>query len=229
MGGILGHVAIIIGLGTMLGAILEVSGGAEVLSSPAARPLRREARPARHGPDRPDLRHPGLLRRRHLRPRADRLRGGQALRQVDPPLRDAAAGRPVHDPRLPAAAPRPGRRRRTAQCRPRLGHPDGHRRRHPGGARRLGLRRLDRQAALRRGPAGHGRGRRGGQGRRRRRAARATGVTPQEKPGRRSAPSSPSSVPRWCSSSLATFSSIALDPSTPPLASSSSSATPSSP
>ncbi|MEU9744292.1 GntP family permease [Streptomyces niveus] len=33
MGGILGHVAIIIGLGTMLGAILEVSGGAEVLST----------------------------------------------------------------------------------------------------------------------------------------------------------------------------------------------------
>ncbi|MFH8349238.1 GntP family permease [Streptomyces sp. NPDC018045] len=32
MGGILGHVAIIIGLGTMLGAVLEVSGGAEVLS-----------------------------------------------------------------------------------------------------------------------------------------------------------------------------------------------------
>lgn len=33
MGGILGHIAIIIGLGTMLGAILEVSGGAEVLSA----------------------------------------------------------------------------------------------------------------------------------------------------------------------------------------------------
>ncbi|MFE4491557.1 GntP family permease [Streptomyces niveus] len=33
MGGILGHVAIIIGLGTMLGATLEVSGGAEVLST----------------------------------------------------------------------------------------------------------------------------------------------------------------------------------------------------
>ncbi|MFI1209198.1 GntP family permease [Streptomyces sp. NPDC020802] len=33
MGGILGHVAIIIGLGTMLGAILEVSGGAEALST----------------------------------------------------------------------------------------------------------------------------------------------------------------------------------------------------
>ncbi|MGX1132810.1 GntP family gluconate:H+ symporter [Streptomyces glaucescens] len=33
MGGILGHVAIIIGLGTMLGAILEVSGGAQVLAS----------------------------------------------------------------------------------------------------------------------------------------------------------------------------------------------------
>ncbi|MCD9195142.1 GntP family permease [Streptomyces albireticuli] len=32
MGGILGHIAIIIGLGTMLGSILEVSGGAEVLS-----------------------------------------------------------------------------------------------------------------------------------------------------------------------------------------------------
>ncbi|ARF57170.1 GntP family permease [Streptomyces gilvosporeus] len=33
MGGILGHIALIIGLGTLLGAILEVSGGAEVLSS----------------------------------------------------------------------------------------------------------------------------------------------------------------------------------------------------
>ncbi|MFB7504724.1 GntP family permease, partial [Streptomyces broussonetiae] len=33
MGGILGHVSIIIGLGTMLGAILEVSGGAEVLAA----------------------------------------------------------------------------------------------------------------------------------------------------------------------------------------------------
>uniref|UniRef100_A0AAU2V441 GntP family permease n=1 Tax=Streptomyces sp. NBC_00003 TaxID=2903608 RepID=A0AAU2V441_9ACTN len=33
MGGILGHVAIIIGLGTMLGAILEVSGGAQELST----------------------------------------------------------------------------------------------------------------------------------------------------------------------------------------------------
>ncbi|WP_030414682.1 GntP family permease [Streptomyces sp. NRRL S-1448] len=33
MGGTLGHVAIIIGLGTMLGAVLEVSGGAEVLAA----------------------------------------------------------------------------------------------------------------------------------------------------------------------------------------------------
>ncbi|MFJ8670964.1 GntP family permease [Streptomyces sp. NPDC093589] len=33
MGGILGHVAIIIGLGTMLGAMLEVSGGAKALSA----------------------------------------------------------------------------------------------------------------------------------------------------------------------------------------------------
>ncbi|QFR97984.1 GntP family permease [Streptomyces tsukubensis] len=33
MGGTLGHIAIIIGLGTMLGAVLEVSGGAEVLSA----------------------------------------------------------------------------------------------------------------------------------------------------------------------------------------------------
>ncbi len=32
MGGILGHVSIIIGLGTMLGAIVEVSGGAQVLA-----------------------------------------------------------------------------------------------------------------------------------------------------------------------------------------------------
>ncbi|GHH77423.1 sugar transporter [Streptomyces sulfonofaciens] len=32
MGGTLGHIAIIIGLGTMLGAVLEVSGGAEVLA-----------------------------------------------------------------------------------------------------------------------------------------------------------------------------------------------------
>ncbi|MFI1799946.1 GntP family permease [Streptomyces sp. NPDC020379] len=33
MGGTLGHIAVIIGLGTMLGSILEVSGGAEALSS----------------------------------------------------------------------------------------------------------------------------------------------------------------------------------------------------
>ncbi|MGW1161407.1 GntP family permease [Streptomyces sp. NPDC002513] len=33
MGGTLGHIAVIIGLGTMLGAVLEVSGGAEVLAS----------------------------------------------------------------------------------------------------------------------------------------------------------------------------------------------------
>ncbi|WP_459253977.1 GntP family permease [Streptomyces sp. NPDC059373] len=33
MGGILGHIAIIVGLGTMLGAILEISGGAEALSA----------------------------------------------------------------------------------------------------------------------------------------------------------------------------------------------------
>ncbi|MEU1534548.1 GntP family permease [Streptomyces fagopyri] len=33
MGGTLGHIAIIIGLGTMLGSVLEVSGGAEVLAS----------------------------------------------------------------------------------------------------------------------------------------------------------------------------------------------------
>ncbi|MCW2873142.1 gluconate:H+ symporter [Actinacidiphila oryziradicis] len=33
MGGLLGHIAIIIGLGTMLGAILEISGGAEALSA----------------------------------------------------------------------------------------------------------------------------------------------------------------------------------------------------
>ncbi|MGW1837144.1 GntP family permease [Streptomyces sp. NPDC002067] len=33
MGGTLGHIAIIIGLGTMLGSILEVSGGGEVLST----------------------------------------------------------------------------------------------------------------------------------------------------------------------------------------------------
>ncbi|MFC5718958.1 GntP family permease [Streptomyces gamaensis] len=33
MGGTLGHIAVIIGLGTMLGAVLEASGGAEALSS----------------------------------------------------------------------------------------------------------------------------------------------------------------------------------------------------
>ncbi len=33
MGGTLGHIAIIIGLALMLGAILEVSGGAEALAS----------------------------------------------------------------------------------------------------------------------------------------------------------------------------------------------------
>ncbi|MFD7883295.1 GntP family permease [Streptomyces bauhiniae] len=49
MGGILGHVAIIIGLGTMLGAILEVSGGAEVLASRLLRLLGEKRAPLAMG------------------------------------------------------------------------------------------------------------------------------------------------------------------------------------
>ncbi|MFE0380756.1 GntP family permease [Streptomyces inhibens] len=49
MGGILGHVAIIIGLGTMLGAILEVSGGAEVLSARLLRVFGEERAPLAMG------------------------------------------------------------------------------------------------------------------------------------------------------------------------------------
>lgn len=177
-----------------------------------ARPVRREARPARHGPDRPDLRYPGLLRRRHLRPGPDRLRRRQALGQIDPALLSAAARGPVRDARLPAAAPGPGRRRRPPPRRPRLGHPHGHRLRSARRDRRLGIRGVGRPPHLRPRAAGHGRGGGGGEAGRRRRAAgrrgraqRAAGLlgtvlgiigTPWSSSSRRPSPRSPWTPPR---------------------------------
>jgi gluconate:H+ symporter, GntP family len=45
VGGILGSVAVVIGLGSMIGAMLEASGGAEVLSSRLVNLSVRSARP----------------------------------------------------------------------------------------------------------------------------------------------------------------------------------------
>ena len=109
-GGILGHIAAIIGLGTLLGAILEKSGGAKVLTKRLLRAFGEKRRAARDGRGRADLRHPGVLRHRHLRAGAAGLRGRQAGRQVDHAVLRAVAGRAVGDARVPAAAPRSGGR-----------------------------------------------------------------------------------------------------------------------
>lgn len=177
---------------------------------PAAEPVRREEGAPGDGADGPDLRHPRLLRRRHLRPRADRVRRRQAVRQVDPPVLPAPPRRPLRHPRLPAAAPRPGRRRRPPARRPRLGHPHGRRLRTARRGRRLGVVGVDRQTDLRPRTAGHAGGGRGGQASGHRRTAhggedlpgdalrrRPQGRRPPRRPPYRSARSSPSSVRRW--------------------------------
>ena len=151
MGGILGHVAIIIGLGTMLGAILEVSGGAEVLSARLLNLFGEKRAPLAMGAHRPrSSASRSSSTSASSSSRRSCTRAAKRVRQVDPAVLHAAARGPVDDPRLPAAAPRPGRRRRPVPRLARLGHPDGRPRRRPRRARRLGLRRLDRQAHLRR-------------------------------------------------------------------------------
>lgn len=197
MGGILGHVAIIIGLGTMLGAILEVSGGAEVLASRLLNLFGEKRAPLAMGLTGlifgiPVFFDVGIFVLAPIVYAAAKRSGKSILLYCLPLL-----GRPVDDARLPAAAPGPGRRRGTAPRAARLGHPHGHRLRHPRRARRLGLRRVDRQADLRRRTAGHGRGRRRGEARRHQRAARGRLSSPRRSPYR-SARFSASSVRRWC-------------------------------
>lgn len=132
----------------------------------AAAGVRREARAAGDGRLGPDLRHPGVLRHRHLRARAARLRRRQAGRPLAGALRPAAAGKPVDHARVPAAAPRAGRGRRAAARRPRLDHPDGGHLRHPGVVRRRHpVLDVDRQEDRHQDPRGVR-----GPGRRRRRA-----------------------------------------------------------
>ena len=59
--GILGHITVIIGLGTVLGAILERSGGAEVLLGRLVRIFGEKGTPLAMGITRLRARHPGLL------------------------------------------------------------------------------------------------------------------------------------------------------------------------
>ena len=114
MGGILGHVAIIIGLGTMLGAILEVSGGAEVLSTRLLNLFGEKRAPLAMGLTGlifgiPVFFDVGIFVLAPIVYAAAKRSGKSILLYCD-----AAAGRPLDDPRVPAAAPRPGRRRRPA-------------------------------------------------------------------------------------------------------------------
>ena len=64
--GILGHITVIIGLGTVLGAILERSGGAEVLMGRLVKLFGEKGTPPCHGCHRLCVGHPGLLRHWHL-------------------------------------------------------------------------------------------------------------------------------------------------------------------
>ena len=162
----------IIGLGTLLGSILERSGGAKVLTGALLRALRREAGAAGDG-------------RRRVSSSASRCSSTSAsscwrrwstsprsAAGVAGAVRDAADRRPVDHARVPAAAPRPGGRGRPAARRARLDDPDGPGLRHSRVPhRRRAVRDLDRQADRRRGARGddrrRGGGRRGARTRRR--------------------------------------------------------------
>src|SRR6478736_6391723 len=146
MGGILGHIAIIIGLGTMLGAILEVSGGAEVMSA--------------------------RLLNLHGEKRAPLAMGLTGLIFGIPVFFDV--GIFVLAPLVYAAAKRSGKSI-LLYCLPLLaGLSMTHAflPRHPGRAGRVGLLGLDRCAHLRSRAAGHGRGGGRGEARRHQPAAR---------------------------------------------------------
>ena len=135
-GSILGHIAVIIGLGTVLGRDPRTIRRGRRAGAQATRHVRRTRRPRRDGPARPDLRHPRLLRHRHLRAGAADLCDGQARRQVAGAVRDADGRRPVDDARVPASAPRACRAWRAARDQPRVADSDGIRLRHPGFHRR---------------------------------------------------------------------------------------------
>ena len=183
MGGILGHVAIIIGLGTMLGAILEVSGGAEVLASRLLNLFGEKRAPLAMGLTGlifgiPVFFDVGIFVLAPIVYAAAKRSGKSILLYCMPLLAGLSmthAFLPPHPGPVAAAG--------LLNVRPRLGHPHGHRLRHPRGARRLGLRGLDRQAPLRRRPAGHGRGGGRGQGRGRRGAAARPASQPREDAG----------------------------------------------
>ena len=119
MGGVLGSVTIIIGLGAMLGRMIEHSGGAESLAQRFSR-AGAETYRRRTDPRRIHSRRSCVLRRRFYHSGADYLWLRQGRQSVAAEVRPADGRRDVDGTRRAAAAPRPGRRRRFAQRRHRL-------------------------------------------------------------------------------------------------------------
>ncbi len=106
-GSILGHITVIIGLGTVLEAMLERIRRCRRADHPVAEPVRPQGRSARHGHHRRRARYPDLLRHRHLHPGSVGVRGGRARRWIAGDVCDADACRPVDDARLPPPHPGP--------------------------------------------------------------------------------------------------------------------------
>ncbi len=107
--GILGHIAPIIGLGTVLGAIMERSGGADVLASRLLKLFGEKGARSRWASPASSWASPSSSTSASSCSPA-RVRLGQARRPLAGALRDADARRPVDDPRVPATAPRPRHR-----------------------------------------------------------------------------------------------------------------------
>ena len=113
----IGSVALLVAFGVMLGRLLEVTGGAQVLADTLIGAVRREAGAVRARRRRPDLRLPDLLRRGPGRLPADHPHGRAALRRLAALLRAPGGRRLRGDARDRAAPPGPGRGRRGDQRR----------------------------------------------------------------------------------------------------------------
>ena len=136
-GCILGHIAAIIGLGTLLGAILEASGGAQVLMDKLLNAFGEKTAPVAMGlaglifgvPVFFDI---GIFVLAPLVYVAAKRSGKSIVL-----LQHAFAGRPFGHARVPAAAPRTGGGGRSARRGARLDHPDGSRGGIPSWSRRV--------------------------------------------------------------------------------------------
>ena len=153
MGKVLAHVAPIVGLGAMLGKMLELSGGAQRIADRLLRLFGEAARSAGARRHRSHLRHPGLLRRGRDRSGPGRVRRGAARAKVDALLRHAARGWARHRARVASTAPWTRRSSRPARREYGPDHRAWSRVRGPGVVPgRLPLRPVDLRAHLRADP-----------------------------------------------------------------------------